>query len=388
MDVQLSLMNFSEKFYGKILEENKICLDKLENTFLSPFNIYTTLGMVLSGSALNTKAEIMKTMQLSERLEHDKVHSGISELLNNCSKRGGVNIILSSGLFVERDVSIKQQFEIYLKTYYNALIEHMTFQTDIECARKRINKWVSEQTNGKIQQLLSPGSLEEDTRVVVLATTYFKGLWESAFPVSNSHVDKFFRLDRSKIDVRFMYINSSFGMVSLPHLKSRAIKIPFKSPKFSLLVVLPNTNDGLPDLLKSLCKDKGISSILSSNFTDTSIHLYLPKFKLKEGSAISLVDYLQKMGMREAFCPGSANFTNMSESSNFCIGDILHKAILEVDERGAVAAAATSAKVIPRSLCISKEPEVKFRVDHPFFIAIIWNNTVPVFLGHVVAPTE
>ncbi|VDO99671.1 unnamed protein product [Schistosoma curassoni] len=131
--------------------------------------------MVLSGSALNTKAEIMKTMQLSERLEHDKVHSGISELLNNCSNRGGVNIILSSGLFVERDVSIKQQFEIYLKTYYNALIEHMTFQTDIECARKRINKWVSEQTNGKIQQLLSPGSLEEDTRVVVLATTYFKG---------------------------------------------------------------------------------------------------------------------------------------------------------------------------------------------------------------------
>ncbi|RTG91157.1 uncharacterized protein DC041_0012723, partial [Schistosoma bovis] len=97
-----------------------------------------------------------------------------------------------------------------------------------------------------------------------------------------------------------------------------------------LLVVLPNTNDGLPDLLKSLCKDKGISSILSSNFTDTSIHLYLPKFKLKEGSAISLVGYLQKMGMREAFCPGSANFTNMSESSNFCIGDILHKAILEV----------------------------------------------------------
>lgn len=51
----------------------------------------------------------------------------------------------------------------------------MTFQTDIECARKRINKWVSEQTNGKIQQLLSPGSLKEDTRVVVLATTYFKG---------------------------------------------------------------------------------------------------------------------------------------------------------------------------------------------------------------------
>ncbi|VDP84395.1 unnamed protein product [Schistosoma mattheei] len=154
------------------------------------------------------------------------------------------------------------------------------------------------------------------------------------------------------------------------------------------MVVLPNTNDGLPDLLKSLCKDKGISSILSSNFTDTSIHLYLPKFKLKEGSAISLVGYLQKMGMREAFCPGSANFTNMSESSNFCIGDILHKAILEVDERGAVAAAATSVEVINLSLCESEEPDEEFRVDHPFFISIIWNNTVPVFLGHVVAPTE
>ncbi|CAI2731840.1 unnamed protein product [Schistosoma spindalis] len=385
MDVQPSLMNFSEKFYGKILEKNQ---STLENTFLSPFNIYTTLGMVLCGSATNTKAEIIKTMQLSGCLKHDKLHSGIRDLLNDCSKPDDVEIIFSSGLFAAHDVSIQHQFKVHLKTYYNALIEHVTFQTNKEYARERINQWVSEQTSGKIQQLLSSESLKEDTSVVVLATTYFKGLWKSAFPVFNSYNDKFSCLDKSKIDVTFMHINSSFNMVSLPHLKSRAIKIPFKNPKFSLLVVLPNTNDGLPDLLKSLSKNKKISSILSSKFMETSVNLYLPKFKLKEGSAISLVEYLQKMGMKDAFCPGSANFKNMSESSNFCIGDILHKAILEVDEQGAVAAAATSANVIPLSLCISDQPDVEFRVDHPFFISIIWNNNVPVFLGHVVAPTE
>ncbi|CAH8603013.1 unnamed protein product [Schistosoma margrebowiei] len=384
MDVLQSLTNFSGKLYGEMLEENQ---SHFENTFLSPFNIYTALGMILSGSEMNTKTEIMKMMHLSTCLEHHTIHHGISGLLFNCAERGeGVEIMFGNGLFTAEDVDIKKDYENTLKSYYNAQTESVTFQTDPEGAGKRINHWVGELTKGKIRELFSPGSLSTDTSVLVITTTYFEGLWNLPFLQGSSHESDFFKLDGSTMNVKLMYMNSSFKTVSLPHLKSRAIKIPFKDPRFSLLVILPNTNDGLSELLDALHRDDEFSSILSSNFTDTSIHLYLPKFKLKEGSAISLVGYLQKMGMREAFCPGSANFTNMSESSNLCIRDILHKAILEVDEQGVVAAAASSAEVVQLAAPLPEFADEEFRVDHPFFISIIWNNSLPIFLGHVTSP--
>ncbi|VDO98883.1 unnamed protein product [Schistosoma mattheei] len=167
--------------------------------------------MVLSGSGNNTKAEMTKAMQLSDCLEHDQVHHEIAQLLNDCSKPSeGVNIILANRLFVAQNVA---------------------FETDIEGSRNRINQWVSEQTKGQIQELLSPGSLTKDTSAVVTATTYFKGLWNMCFPEDNSHTSEFYELSGSKMSVKLMYNESYFDMVSLPHLRSRAAKIPFKDPK-------------------------------------------------------------------------------------------------------------------------------------------------------------
>lgn len=105
----------------------RMCLGQWENVFLSPFNIYTALGMVLSGSGNNTKAEMTKAMQLSDCLEHDQVHHEIAQLLNDCSKPSeGVNIILANRLFVAQNVRIKEQFKTNLKTYYDAPTEHVS----------------------------------------------------------------------------------------------------------------------------------------------------------------------------------------------------------------------------------------------------------------------
>ncbi|RTG81166.1 serpin B [Schistosoma bovis] len=365
----------------------RMCLGQWENVFLSPFNIYTALGMVLSGSGNNTKAEMTKAMQLSDCLEHDQVHHEIAQLLNDCSKPSeGVNIILANRLFVAQNVRIKEQFKTNLKTYYDAPTEHVAFETDIEGSRNRINQWVSEQTKGQIQELLSPGSLTKDTSAVVTATTYFKGLWNMCFPEDNSHTSEFYELSGSKMSVKLMYNESYFDMVSLPHLRSRAAKIPFKDPKFTLLIILPDANDGLPDLLDSMYKHGGVSSILSTSFQNTKMRLYLPKFRLREGYAIKLKDHLRKLGINDAFCPLSADFSNVSDSDRMCISDVMHKAVFEVDEKGAVAAAATTIITVKCAAVKPYKPVPEFRVDHPFFISIVWNNCLPIFLGHITSP--
>ncbi|CAH8575453.1 unnamed protein product [Schistosoma mattheei] len=384
MEALKSLTNFTDKFYEQILNEAH---GQWENVFLSPFNIYTALGMVLSGSGNNTKAEMTKAMQLSDCLEHDQVHHEIAQLLNDCSKPSeGVNIILANRLFVAQNVRIKEQFKTNLKTYYDAPTEHVAFETDIEGSRNRINQWVSEQTKGQIQELLSPGSLTKDTSAVVTATTYFKGLWNMCFPEDNSHTSEFYELSGSKMSVKLMYNESYFDMVSLPHLRSRAAKIPFKDPKFTLLIILPDANDGLPDVLDSMYKHGGVSSILSTSFQNTKMRLYLPKFRLREGYAIKLKDHLRKLGINDAFCPLSADFSNVSDSDRMCISDVMHKAVFEVDEKGAVAAAATTIITVKCAAVKPYKPVPEFRVDHPFFISIVWNNCLPIFLGHITSP--
>ncbi|CAH8619257.1 unnamed protein product [Schistosoma rodhaini] len=101
-------------------------LGYLENTFLSPFNIYTALGMILSGSANNTKAELIAAMQLPDCLEQEKIHSAIGELLADFSKLDeGVQIIIGNGIYVNDGVKIKKQFKNIIKQYYNALTEHV-----------------------------------------------------------------------------------------------------------------------------------------------------------------------------------------------------------------------------------------------------------------------
>ncbi|CAH8299214.1 unnamed protein product, partial [Schistosoma turkestanicum] len=173
METLQSVLNFTDMFYAEILEETH---DHLENSFVSPFNIFTALGMVLVGSEGNTKAEMIRVMQLSNHTEIDKIHNGFNELMTKCSEAGkGVDIILGSRLFTRKDMDIKEHFRNILKKHYNAIVENVLFQTDPESARIRINQWVSEQTNGKIQQLIPPKSLKNDTSAVVVSTTYFRG---------------------------------------------------------------------------------------------------------------------------------------------------------------------------------------------------------------------
>lgn len=55
----------------------------------------------------------------------------------------------------------------------------------------------------------------------------------------------------------------------------------------------------------------------------------------------------------------------------------------QVDEEGATAAAA-SAMIAARMCCV--RPDIQVRADHPFVVALVYDNKIPVFLGHVTNP--
>ncbi|NXF10227.1 SPB6 protein, partial [Smithornis capensis] len=65
--------------------------------------------------------------------------------------------------------------------FYHAGLETTDFIYAWEDARKQINGWVEERTEGKIQNLLVEGILNSLTRLVLVNAIYFKGNWEKQF---------------------------------------------------------------------------------------------------------------------------------------------------------------------------------------------------------------
>ncbi|KAF7261264.1 hypothetical protein EG68_01280 [Paragonimus skrjabini miyazakii] len=139
---------------------------------------------------------------------------------------------------------------------------------------------------------------------------------------------------------------------------------------------------GLPEVLNHLRKPGALEDLLKKPFREIQLDLFLPKFKLSQCEPVNAKALLQQCGINTIFNPNEADLTKLCNSRKLFVSDLFHKAILEVDEEGATAAAATA--VMMGVGCAMITPVV--RVDRPFIVALICASTMPVFIGHVTHP--
>ena len=110
------------------------------------------------------------------------------------------------------------------------------------------------------------------------------------------------------------------------------------------------------------------------------VDVIIPKFKIT--SSFDLEDYLKKMGMEDAFT-GAADFSGMTGKKDLQIDKVVHKAFIEVNEKGTEAAASTA--VTMRKSSAAMLPV--FRADHPFLYFVKDNKTGSIlFMGQVMNP--
>lgn len=122
--------------------------------------------------------------------------------------------------------------------------------------------------------------------------------------------------------------------------------------------------------------------------------VFLPKFKLE--TAYAMKTTLERLGMVRAFRdptkPDGADFTGMTDSTDprdwIYISDVLHKAFVEVNEKGTEAAAATAlVSRITKSVSVPFIPI--FKADRPFMFLIRSRTTGSIlFMGRIVNPSE
>lgn len=150
-----------------------------------------------------------------------------------------------------------------------------------------------------------------------------------------------------------------------------------------MVIFLPKEVDGLKEFEAGLTLDK-LESWLSK-LDHRTVDATIPKFKLEYGE--TLEDILASMGAKDAFSFDDADFSGMTSMERLCIGQVIHKAFVEVNELGTEAAAATVVTMMAGSLP-DFEPTPIFRADRPFIFLIRHRrlNTL-LFMGRVADPS-
>lgn len=313
---------------------------------------------------------------------------------------------IANALWGEQTFPFRQQFLTTLTDAYGAAAMPVDFLHNPEGARTRINHWVEEQTHNRITNLLAPGTLTTNTRLVLTNAIYFKGRWADEFDTQHTKEADFILQDGTKTKAMFMTARdivyryaellpdstrndpvlnperSAYDLKPNPD-GFQLLELPYRGNALAMVIVLPKKPDGLPALEQRLTAD--IINTWLEAMRKQTVHVYLPKFTLE--TTYDLPTTLSAMGMPTAF--ESGGFTGVSdapEASTLALSNVVHKAFVEVNEEGTEAAAATAVTAVAIGAML-KPPVPTFRADRPFLFLIrdIQSGTI-LFLGRMMDP--
>jgi len=376
---------FATDLYQVLLKE-----DAGNNIFISPYSITTILGLTTSGARGQTAVEMKRLLHVSDL---DAMNAGISEISGQLSDTENGNrpyqLYVANALWGDHRYPVVPAFQQLGQKYYGTDgIHFLDFFNNSEASRATINKWVEDQTQTRIKDLMPQGSVTPLTAMVLTNAIYFKGAWEQKFNARLTTTQPFHAAAGRNPSVPLMSLggtlpyfeNDDIQAVSLTYQATRRV-----TPQVvSMLVILPKKTDGLVDIERKITPDN-INQWIAGLQRKTG-RVLLPKFNIT--SPTKLTSMLRNMGMSTAFNATQADFRNLvtpMQGDNVYISDVFHKAFINVDEDGTEAAAATAVAMAEGSA--APQNLFTFRADHPFFFVIRYEPTNSIlFMGHFVSP--
>jgi serpin B len=285
--------------------------------------------------------------------------------------------VIANRLYGQKDFVFLPSFLKIQRDFYGAPLEQVDFIRATEAARQAINAWVEKRTKDKIKELIKPGFVTPNTRLVLANAIYFKAAWMQPFDVKLTADEQFFVGPNSAVKAPTMHAGLHTKFLKTDSF--RALELPYQGRELSMVLFLPNKVDGLADFEKQLSA-VNLRQWLGK-LTDHQVQVSLPKFKLT--AEFELADVLAALGMHDAFGP-AADFSGMTTRDRLYISAVVHKAFIDLNEAGTEAAAAT-AVIMDRASAV---PSDDFKADHPFVYLIKDNRTGAIlFMGRVVNPT-
>ncbi|CAH2064558.1 unnamed protein product [Thlaspi arvense] len=366
------------------------------NLVFSPTSINVLLCLIAAGSSSFAKERILSFLMLpsSDHLNAVLAKTIFVNLADSGERSNIVRFSAAYSVWIDKSLSFKPSYKELLDNSYKATSSQVDFASKPGEVIDEVNAWAKFKTNGVVTQIFSPNSIEHirESKLILANAMYFKGSWSESFDAKLT-IDYDFRLlDGTSVKVPFMtngqdqYLNSysGFQVLRLPYVKDH----PHFS--FSMYIYLPNDRDGLHALLEKISSKPGFLDDRIPRRRRSVGAFGIPKFKFSFEFEAS--DVLKDMGLTSPFTRGGS-LTEMvdppSMAENLYVSKILHKACIEVDEKGTEAAAVSVALKMVAGCSLHKSRKPDFVADHPFLFTVREDKSgMIMFMGQVLDPSK
>lgn len=328
---------------------------------MSPFSILFVMLMAMNGADGNTLKQMMQALGINNIKTLNEQLYMVKNILNNST------VNTANALFVQDKFKIYDEYKEFANDYCSTTNVNFNNPNTITS----INKWVADNTNNLIKEILTQDSISGDTRMMLINTIYFKAFWAKPFEKLDTKNQPFYSFNSSK-QIPLMYQSDKFNYCE--DNTNQVIEMDYKDSNYCMGVILPKSRNGIPKV--------GGDDIInySNNLTMKEIKVYLPRFTQR--SRMDLVGLFKRMGINDLFDEKKANLFKIHRDleNPLYVSNIIHEAVVIVDEVSTEATAATAMMYSLNRIDIKKD--IVFRADHPFLYYIRYKpSNVLLFVG-------
>uniref|UniRef100_H0VAC9 Serpin family A member 11 n=2 Tax=Cavia porcellus TaxID=10141 RepID=H0VAC9_CAVPO len=348
------------------------------NILFSPVSVSSTLALLALGFHGDTQTEILQGLgfNLTETPSAD-IHRGFQSLLHTLDLPSPkLELKVGNSLFLDKQLKPQQRFLDSIKELYGALAFSANF-TDSATAGRQISEFVGKQTYGRVTDSFQ--ELGHDTLLVLLNYIFFKAKWKHPFDrYQTGKQTSFSADDGTSLRVPMMQQRAMHRFLYDQQVACTVLQIEY-SGNALLLLVLPD-----PGKMRQAEAALQLETLRrwGQRFQPSLLDLHLPRFSVS--GTYYLEELLPLLGLTSIFDLG-ANFSGITGQLNRTISQVLHKAVVDMNEKGTEVGAASGLLSQPPALNTTSAPHAHF--SRPFLL-LLWEVTTQslLFLGKVVNP--
>ncbi len=346
--------------------------DNTQNIFISPLSVSLALSMAVNGAEGRTRDQMIQTLEMHDLSLEDinQANRSLTEYLVGIER--DVTLQIANSIWYRSGYPIKDSFLNVNRTYYLAEVNPLDFSS--QSAIDRINRWVSDKTYQQIPTILD--QIDPMSMMFIINAIYFKGTWTFQFDPKKTLSAPFYPETGDEMTCDMMEQESRLDYLETELLQG--VNLPYGDSLFYMTILLPRDGHSVNEILDRLSQSEWDQ--WRSGFRSDSVHLRLPRFRTEY--ELKLNDVLKSLGMNDAFIPGQADFSGITDQMIY-ISEVRHKSMVEVNEEGTVAAAVTIIDF--RNTCV---PDIRFMTVNRPFIFVIHNRQTGtiLFIGKLSKP--
>lgn len=366
-----------------------------DHLLISPHSILSALAMVYAGSDGSTREQMREALRFA--LDEPALHAAFGALDAGLAERAqverqdqarGFELSVVNRLWGQYDGGFLPEYLELVERHYGAGVELVDFESDPDAIRGKVNAWVEEQTRERIRDLLPDGSVDEDTRMILVNAIYFLASWQDAFEEDKTRDQPFTTGAGATVEVPMMHRTDSLS--TYVGEETVAVSLPYVGRDVSLLALMPAAAEADFDAWSGGLEQTGFDAVVAG-LERKRVALDFPKFT--GGSRFRLSDLLKDLGMPVAFSRTEADFRRMNGvgpgvlGQSLYIDEVFHQTFIDLDEAGTEAAAATAVVMMRLTAITPEEEPLAIRFDRPFVYAIYDHPTETIlFLGRILNP--